>query len=92
MSLGKVPCMVIGSFDISLLWYVLTTTGKLLVLFVFVNDSKHGHSFPVSLLYHNTGCLLPCFMSLIHAIIALNVKLNLTWDYICCPHALAATG
>jgi hypothetical protein len=56
MGLGKVPCMVIGngSFDISLLRYVLTTTGKLLVLFVFVNDSKLGHSFPVSLHFRIT--------------------------------------
>jgi hypothetical protein len=65
VSLGKVSCMVIGnaSFDISFLWYVLTTTGKLLVLFVFVNDFKLGHSLPVSLSYHNKGCLLPCFTS-----------------------------
>jgi len=74
MSLGKVPCMANGngSHDISLLWYFLTTTGKLLVLFVFVNDSKLGHSFPASLSYHNRGCLSPYFPSLIHTIIALN--------------------
>jgi hypothetical protein len=41
--LGKVLCMVIGNrcFDISLLWYVLITTGKLLVLFVFAWEREY---------------------------------------------------